>query len=188
MELKQLIERRRAYRVVKPVTINDHIIQYLIWASKLAPSCFNNQPWRYVFVRSKDKLEKMRDALSEGNEWAYEGSLIVAVFSNKKDDCIVAKRNYYLFDTGISAGFLIMAATDLGLVAHPIAGYSEKKAKEILNIPDHMKLITLIVIGEHDPEAVKKLNEDNQKKEMERPARKSFEEFVWIDEYENDIK
>lgn len=186
MELKQAIETRRAYRVLKPVQVSDDMIQYLTWAAKLAPSCYNNQPWRYILVRSKEKLEQMRDALSEGNEWAYNGSLIVAVFSNKKDDCIVAKRRYYLFDSGISAGYLMLAAVDLGLVAHPIAGYSEKKAKEILNIPEEMRLITLIVCGKHDAEAVNKMPQKQQKMELERPERKKIEEFVWIDEYKND--
>lgn len=35
---------------------------------------------------------------------------------------------YYLFDAGMSVAFLILRATELGIVAHPIAGCREEQA------------------------------------------------------------
>ena len=37
----------------------------------LAPSCFNNQPARFVFVHDAETLHRMQDALSSGNLWAH---------------------------------------------------------------------------------------------------------------------
>ena len=184
MELKQTIDRRHAYRALKPVTIDKPDTEYLAWAAHLAPSCFNNQPWRYIFINSQDKLQELRPALSKGNEWAYDGSLIIAVYSDKDLDCIVAEREYYLFDTGISVGFLLLAATDLGYVAHPIAGFSEKKAKKILKIPNDKRLVTLIILGKHAKDKVEQLSDKDKEKELTRPQRKKFTDFISWNEYE----
>ena len=89
-----------------------------------------------MFVYDKDMLMKLRDALSKGNEWAYDASMIIAVFSRQDLDCVIKERIYYLFDTGMATALLILRATELGLVAHPIAGFREKKVKEILEIPE----------------------------------------------------
>jgi nitroreductase len=98
---------------------------------------------------------------------------------------VVKERKYFLFDTGMSVGMMILRATELGLVAHPIAGYDENKAKEILNIPPEMRLITLIIVGKHSDEIKSELSEDMAKGEKQRPPRKSFNEFVWINEYKD---
>ena len=78
--------------------------------------------------------------------------MIIAVFSKLEKDCIIGERLYYLFDVGIATAFIILRATELGLVAHPIAGFNEEKAKIVLEIPNEMRLITLIIIGKHSKE------------------------------------
>jgi hypothetical protein len=40
----------------------------------------------------------------------------------------------FFFDTGMAAGILFLRAIEIRLVAHPTAGYEEKKTKEILKI------------------------------------------------------
>ncbi|MHA1236914.1 MAG: nitroreductase family protein, partial [Candidatus Hodarchaeales archaeon] len=49
--LRSLIKSRRAYRALKPVEITRDQIEEIIEFIKIAPSCFNNQPWRFVFVQ-----------------------------------------------------------------------------------------------------------------------------------------
>ncbi|MGD8537004.1 MAG: nitroreductase family protein, partial [Candidatus Aminicenantes bacterium] len=146
MSVIQAINERRAYRSLGPVKITEDLIKDLAESARLAPSCFNNQPWRFIFVHDADVLKSMREALSKGNEWAYSASMIIAVFSQKEDDCIIRDREYHQFDCGLGAGFLILRATELGLVAHPIAGYSPRKTKEILEIPEEYQVITLIIV------------------------------------------
>jgi len=183
MDLQKSIETRRAYRSLLPVEISKDTIEQLSKAAQLAPSCFNNQPWRFVFVKDRQKLEELFTALSKGNEWATKSSMIIGVFSKKKFDCLVKKRVYYLFDTGMAVGLLLLKATELGLVAHPIAGFDEDKAKEILKIPEEMRLITLIIVGKHNPEIDQILNENQQKSEKERPPRSPLSDFAFINEY-----
>lgn len=185
MDVKEAIEKRRAYRSLDPVKIDQELIKELADAASLAPSCFNNQPWKYVFVYQKERLKELYETLSKGNEWAYDASMIIAVVAKKDEDCVIKDREYFLFDVGLSTSMLILRATELGLVAHPIAGYSQSKAKEVLNIPEEYKLITLINIGKHSTEVKDILSEKQAKDEKRRPARKDHKEFIFHNEFNN---
>lgn len=183
MDVQEAINARRAYRSLDPVEIDEDLIRDLAQHAGLCCSCFNKQPWRFVFVKGRERLKEMREALSEGNRWAYNASLLIAVFSSEELDCVVKERKYYLFDTGMAVGMMILRATELGLVAHPIAGFSETKAKNILKIPPEMRLITLIISGKHADDIKPELSEKQAEAEAHRPPRIDFREFAWIDEY-----
>ena len=183
MDVLQAIRNRRAFRALKPAVISSELIEDLAGCAQLAPSCFNNQPWNFVFVSEPQRLVEMRDALSEGNKWAYDASMIIAVFGKKEDDCIIREIIYYQFDCGLAAGFLILRATELGLVAHPIAGFSPKKTREILGIPQEYKVITLIFVGKKSDELSSNLSENQVNTEKRRPKRKKLSEFVHVEKY-----
>ena len=178
MEVHEAIEKRRVYRSLDPFEISDDVIKDLAYHASLAPSCYNKQPWRFIFIRSKDKLSQIFDALPKGNSWAENASMIVAVYSKKEFDCIIGEREYYLFDTGMAVAFLILRATEIGLVAHPIAGYDEDKVKEILGI--NANLITLIIVGKHSDKISHLLSEWQKEQEIKRLERKGFNEFAKI--------
>ena len=184
MDVHDAIEARRAYRSLERVAINDELIKDILYHSSLAPSCFNNQPWRFIFVYDNDMLKKMHDALSSGNEWARDASMIIVVYSRNDYDCMIHERAYYLFDTGLATAFLILRATELGLVAHPIAGYSPKKVKEILRIPEDRIVITLIVIGAHSEKLKSVLSEKQREAEIVRPQRKPSEKISCMNRYD----
>ncbi len=146
-EVNGLIQARRAKRALRPDPIAQEDIQRLIEAAHLAPSCFNNQPWRFVVVQG-EKLEAVKRALPGGNYWALKSPAIVAVASHPDLDCRLSdNRDYFLFDCGMAVGFLMVQATQMGLVAHPIAGYDPIAVKEALGIPKDYVLITLVVLG-----------------------------------------
>ena len=184
MDVKQAIINRRAYRSLEPVEITEELIYDLAECAQLTASCFNNQPWRYVFVYDPKVLKEMHEALSPGNEWANDASMIIVVFSKKEDDCVIRDREYYLFDTGMATGSLILRATELGLVAHPIAGYSPKKTREILGIPDDHNVITLVIVGKHSEKISPILSDKQAEAENKRPERIPLDKFVHINMYE----
>ncbi len=178
MDVWQAIEKRRAFRSLAPTGMTEDLLKDLARAAQLAPSCFNNQPARFVFVYDPSVLKEMHTALSAGNEWARAASLIIAFFSRKQDDCIIRDREYHQFDCGLAVSFLILRATELGLVAHPIAGFSPKKTKEILGIPDEYQVITLVIIGRQAESISPVLSEKQVEWEKSRPARLPLERVV----------
>lgn len=188
MDVLAAIKARRAYRSLEPVAITAGLIRDLAEAAALAPSCFNQQPWRYIFVDDPEGLGKMHQALSRGNEWARRSSLIIAVAGRREDDCTMKDgREYFLFDTGLSCAGLILRATELGLVAHPIAGFDPILVKEALEIPAEMTAIALIVVGRHSAIPVAGLSPDQARAEAERPPRRSLQEFAFSNRYGREI-
>ena len=185
MDVKEAIKNRRAYRSFEKINISNDLIEDLATSAQLAPSCMNNQPWKYIFIR-KEAVKNILPALSKGNQvWAKNASLIIAVFSEPENDCIIKERTYYLFDTGLATAFLILRATEMGLVAHPIAGYDEKKAKEILEIPPEMCLITFVIIGKQALQVNPELSEWQKTQEKSRPPRKQLKEFIYLEKFGN---
>ena len=183
MNVKQAIINRRAYRSLKPVDITEELIYDLAECAQLSASCLNNQPWQYIFIYDSKVLMEMHKALSIGNEWARAASMIIAVFSKKEDDCVILDREYYLFDTGMATGSLILRATEIGLVAHPIAGYSPKKTKEILGIPDDYNIIALVIVGKRSKKISPILSDKQVEAENKRPERIPLDRFVYINKY-----
>lgn len=183
MDVKEAIEKRRAYRSFEPVVITDEMMSELASAAQLTASCFNNQPWRFVFVRSAEQLLRMREALKKGNEWAYEDSLMIAVFGKKEKDCVIKEREYYLFDIGMAVSSMLLRATEMGLVAHPIAGFSPEKTREILGIPEEYMVITLINVGKKSKKTNPVMSEQQMESEKQRPLRRNLQEIYSVDSF-----
>lgn len=183
MNVKEAIEKRRSYRSLEPVEITKELIKDLAECAQMAPSCQNHQPWRFVFVYDHDLLQKLSATLQEGNRWVKKASMIIVVFSEVKLDCIIKERLYYLFDTGMAVGLMMLRATELGLVAHPIAGFEEPEAKKILDIPHEMRIITLLVVGKHSKEVNPDLTQLMKENERNRPSRIKLQEFVYLNKY-----
>ena len=183
MDVKEAIKKRRAYRSLLPVEITKDFIYDLAECAQITASCFNHQPWKYVFVYDPKVLKEMHAALSSGNEWAQKASMIIVVLGRKEDDCIIRDRIYYRFDIGMATSAMILRATELGLVAHPIAGYSPKKTREILGIPENFDVITLVIVGKHSDKIDPILSEKQVEAEKERPVRKAIDEFVYLNRY-----
>jgi len=60
---------------------------------------------------------------------------------------VIKEREYYLFDLGMAISAMQLRATELGLVAHPIAGFDNEKARLALGIPDGNMVLTLVIVG-----------------------------------------
>jgi nitroreductase len=178
MNVKSMIQQRRAFRSFEPVNITKEMVTDLAECAQLAPSCFNNQPWRYVFVYDAAALTKMHAALSPGNEWARSASMIIAVLSKKEMGCVMKDgREYYAYDIGTATGFIVLRATEMGLVAHPIAGYNPAAVKEILSIPADMSVITLVIVGKHSEKMNPILSAKQIESEKSRPERLPLEKI-----------
>lgn len=184
MNVLEAISRRRAYRSLAPFPIPDELISDLATKAQLAPSCFNNQPTRFVFVYEPEALSRVKETLTKGNAWAKAASMIIAVFGKADMDCQIEGKDYFLFDLGQASAFLQLRATELGLVAHPIAGFNDEAVKEVLGIPGDMTVITLIIVGKKSNTLSPVLSEEQAAKEITRPKRKDLSEFAHKNKYD----
>ena len=188
MELNDAIDTRRALRSLAPDPVPEGLIRDVMERVRLAPSCFNNQPWRFVFVRSAGPLAAVKAALSKGNAWAQAAPMIVAVLSRRDLDCVIeppgrSAREYFLFDTGMATAYLLLLLTEAGFVAHPIAGYDERAAAEAVGAGGGMTVVTLVIAGRRAAGPSPLLSEKQRAVELARPGRKPVDEVAFLDRY-----
>jgi len=183
LDVLDAIRTRRARRVLSERPIEREKIDALIEAARLSASCNNNQPWRLTLCMGPETLPLVKDALSKGNVWATKAPLIIVVAARPQDDCQVGdRRDYFLFSTGLAIGQILLRATELGLIAHPIAGYDPLKAKAALGIPEEFVVITYVIVAY--PGSDDSLLSPKQKAlEPERPERKPIGENFFLDKW-----
>jgi nitroreductase len=104
MKVLDMIENRYSRRAMSDRPIAAEVVDRLIAAASLAPSCFNNQPWRFIAIQEDPSLSHIRESLSRGNYWAAKAPLVIAVITKKEEDCQSSHgRDYAFFDTGMAA-------------------------------------------------------------------------------------
>jgi nitroreductase len=185
MDVAEAVAKRRAKRVISDRHIEPDKVEALVESARLSASCFNNQPWRMVLCMGSDSLGEVKSALPRGNAWATRSPLVIVVAAESKDDCqLSGGRDYYLFDCGLAIGQLELMATELGLIAHPIAGYDPVKVKNALGIPENFVVITLVICGyPGDDDTL--LSDKQRESERERPARKPVGQNFYVDAWGN---
>ena len=171
-----LIMRRRSLRAIDPHRkVEKHRLLEMLEAARWAPSCSNNQPWRFI-IPEDDLVIEVKHCLTKGNAWALNASHIIVVASKPELDCQKKDRNYYTLGIGLAIENLLLQGTALDLVVHPIAGFDESRLKEVLDLPEDFFIHVCIPIGY--PGDIEDLDESSAKKELDERARKSLDEIV----------
>ncbi len=145
----KLLNARGASRAIETRKIPRKIVRDMIEAARLAPSCFNNQPWRFLFLEGHDALVKGREALSEGNRlWASRAPLLIVAHSRRQDDCLPKDgRQYHEFDLGLACANLMLAATEHGLTCRPMAGFDPAALREAFHLAEDEKPLIMFAVG-----------------------------------------
>ncbi len=180
--LNPAIVSRRAYRAFEEEKIDRESITLILEAGHLAPSCMNKQPWRFIVIDKPEDLKRVHEHLSDGNYWMKRAPVLIAAHATKGDDCTLNdRRNYYLFGTGMAVGFMMVQATRIGMILHPVAGYDPIGLKKLLDIPEEAVLITVMALGyPGDPDT---LGEKHKRIELSERTRNPLEQVVrWFSE------
>jgi nitroreductase len=178
--LLKAIEQRRANRAYSEKKVPGEIIGRIMTAATYAPSCFNNQSWRFVVVKGDEPLNMLHEALSTGNYWMKKAPVVVIVATKPELGCQLSdRRNYALFDCGLAVENLMLQTISEGLYAHAIAGYDPIKVKQAFSIPEEFIVITLVAIGY--PGDDRHLNERHRNLEHSSRDRKPASEVICYD-------
>jgi nitroreductase len=174
-----LLNERHASRAVDTRPLSEEQMADLAEAIRLTPSCFNNQPWRYLFLISAGALDRGRQALTGGNRaWATRAPLLVLGYAPREDDCVLDDgRAYHQFDLGLSAMNLMLAATGHGLIARPMAGFDPTALKQSFDLGPEDEPLIMIAVG-YKAEDESYLPERYRSRESEPRTRKAVNEII----------
>ena len=148
--LDQLLEKRFSPYAFSSRPVEPEKLCKLFEAARSAPSCYNEQPWRFVVATCEDAgaFERLLETLVEQNrQWARHVP-VLALSVAKLDFTHNGRPNRHAwYDVGQAAAYLTLQATELGLYVHQMGGFDAGKARELLNIPEGYEPAAMMAVG-----------------------------------------
>jgi nitroreductase len=178
MTESSLIANRKSVRAFSPKPIESEKLRVMLEAARWAPSCANNQPWRYILVdRNSASRPALEEALAKGNAWAKAAPLLVVVAARERDDGFYNDVRYYLYDCGMSVMQFVLEGENQGLRSHQMAGWDGEKVRAALGIPPDYQPIVLFAVGYEG--RLEDLEPGVQEKERKPRTRKELSEITF---------
>jgi len=181
METLEVIYKRASLKLqLSRREIEQDKIDKILDAARMAPSARNQQPWRFVVVRDRKLIETLVDrAFSEVNRVAKEAPVIISVCANPNDDSVIGGKEYYMFDLGLTVENMVLAATDMGLATHIMAGIDEDELKKVLGIPAEVRSVVSVVVSY----PAKDSYDESAKDKLGQRTRKSIDEITYSNKW-----
>ena len=148
-DVLNLLKSRRSIRKYKDKPVEEEKIQKCLEAARWAPSASNKQPWEFLIVTD----EATRIKLSELHPYAKfvaESPVVFIPLTNPE-----IHQKYHMSDTALATMQYMIEAHSLGLGSFWVGVYnlkeekssSENQIKELLNIPESYRIISMLPLG-----------------------------------------
>lgn len=182
--LLDLFAKRQSIRRYKSDPVPDEHLRVILDAARRPPTSGNQQPWKFLVVRNKATIERLRERSLQILEASWPQYLPPAEKATRREN--VSKRlagyfsapvyivvltdsqsmypSYNHHDGPLAAGYLCLAARDLGYgTVYVTDAIPEQVTREVLAIPERFERVCITPLGIPDgwPEPVpkKKLEE-----------------------------
>jgi len=165
----------RAFDASRPVTRAQ--ILALVEAARWAPSCFGDEPWRYLVwdrTRNERAWQRAFHCLSEGNrKWVVNAPLLMASLANTVFDHNGKPNRWAQYDTGAASVSIALEAVAQGLVAHQMGGFDAEMLRREFAIPEGYTPMAMIAVGHQASAEI--LEPEMREREVGPRARKPLE-------------
>ncbi|WP_019882625.1 MULTISPECIES: nitroreductase family protein [unclassified Methylophilus] len=169
----------RAYDAGKAVS-QEQVVS-LLEAARWAPSCFGDQPWRYVFCNKADNMQAWQaafDCLVPGNQgWAVNAPVLLLICADTLFGHNDKPNKWAAYDTGAATENLCLQATALGLMAHQMGGFDADKARTTFKVPERYQILAMVTVGYQA--AIEGLSEEDKAREVAARSRKPLDELFF---------
>jgi len=150
--IHDIISRRWSPRAFdNSKTVSRGQVMALLEAARWAPSCFGDEPWRYlVWDRNRDPgaWQKAFECLSERNQaWVKNAPLLLASIASGQFTRNGKPNRWGQHDTGAASANLVLQAVALGLAAHQMGGFNVDMLRERFAIPSGFTPMAMIAVG-----------------------------------------
>jgi nitroreductase len=141
LDVFEAVQKRKSVRAYELTPVPVEKLKKVLEAARLAPSAGNAQPWHFIIVMAPDKRKKIARGCRFGRFLAESPVVIVGCGDQK------ASPRWHAIDTCIAMENLVLAATGEGLGTCWIGTFNEKEIREMLKIPDNLKVVALLALG-----------------------------------------
>lgn len=149
MEVYTAIQTRRSIRKFKDVPVPRDQLMQVLEAGRIAPSAGNRQPWKFVVVTDPVTRQKLVPTCRNQAFVGQAGAVIVACAPDQS-------LRWHMVDVAIAVDHMTLAAHELGLGTCWIGAFEPEQVKEVLGIPEEVKVVCILPLGVPDMEGVPK--------------------------------
>ena len=145
------IMTRSSVRAYSDQAISHDTIEAILRAAMAAPTAVNSQPWHFVVVTDRARLDSIAATLPNAERMLKHAPLAIAVCGNENRFLQGDGREYWVQDCSAATENLLLAAHSLGLGAvwcgiYPIAD-RVAEARRALLLPDSITPLCIVPIG-----------------------------------------
>ena len=146
----ELLRNRRSIRMYTDKSIETEKIELLKEAVLRSPSSRNFDPWEFIFVSDRELLKQLALCKPHGSKFLEHAALGIVIGADGQ------KSDVWVEDCSIASILVQMTAQSLGLGscwiqirkrAYDETMTSEEYIKDLLNLPELMKVESIISIG-----------------------------------------
>ncbi|MBO0713131.1 MAG: nitroreductase family protein [Acidimicrobiales bacterium] len=166
METWDALTARRNVREYSDKEIPDDVLERILEAGRRAPSASNTQPWDFVVVRGRERLEELAKVW-QGAGHVARSNATIAVITPVPENDRRAQLNH--FDLGQATMAMMLAAADAGVGSGHSAVGDQDLARSLLGLPDDRICAYLIGLG---------YPAERPLRPLKRPNRRPLEELV----------
>jgi Nitroreductase len=147
MELIEAIATRRSIRRFQERPVIDEHLQTIIEAAMLAPSAGNQQPWHFVVITDREKLDRIPDF----HPYSAMVRMAPAAILVCGDPAGGPWPDFWTQDCSAATQNALLAARDLGLGTVWVGVYPVEERmggfRRLLDIPEYIYPFALIPVG-----------------------------------------
>lgn len=142
MSLVNVILSRRSIRRYERRPIPEETMKLILEAGRMAPSAMNRQPWHFIVVTDP----RLKERLS-GGRWNRFLRDAAAVIVGCGEYGHPSAERWTAIDVAIAMENMVIAAWALGVGSCWVGDFDEGEVKELLGIPEDVRVIALLSLG-----------------------------------------
>ncbi len=179
--IERLFAERWSPRAFDPDRAVDALaLASCLEAARWAPSCFGEQPWRFIvadrFADEANWKQVLAGLTPKNQQWAGQAPILIVGACEPLFSQTEQPNSWARYDTGQAVMCLCLQAQVLGLATHQMGGFDPAAIQSALAIPERLPLVCVIALGH--PGDVQSLHADFQAKEALPRDRTPLEDLV----------
>ena len=151
MDALDVIFTRRSIRQYTDEPVTEGQVKTLLEAGMNAPSANNRQPWHFIVVDAREKLDAIMD-VHPYSAMLSQAPLAVVVCAD-----VTRSERYWQQDCAAATENILLAARALGLGSVWLGVYPKEDRTEgitgLFNLPEHIRPLCVIAVGHPAEEA-----------------------------------
>lgn len=146
MDVLSAIEGRRSIRKYKDTPVEEEKLLRVLEAARLSPSAKNQQNWKFIVVKDEEIRKRLVDEAIQ-QQFVAEAPIILVCCGTETESVMRCGQPRYTVDLSIATSYMILEAYEQGLGTCWLGSFDEAKVKEILGIPEKVRVVAITPLG-----------------------------------------